>query len=127
MPLDIPSLPAANQVLRYAKASYDVTRDGGGLGEHPVPSQLVPAGVAVLGYTVLNTTTFVALGSPGLSLHVGPINLSPNIDPTDSAAVSSLVYTTLQASVDGSYPITVEVQGDGYSDGALTIYVWYVL
>jgi len=127
MALDIPALPSANQVLRYAKASYDFTRDGGDTGIHIIPSQQVPAGATLLRPTLVVQTPCTADATAAINIKVGTQTLynTSTDDLTVSAGGPSAVGGTALA--DGSLPITVEIADNHLTAGAFTIYVWYVL
>ena len=59
-------------------------------------------------------------------VRVGTQSLGNTPSPVDNLATSNLDIPLGIAPADGSYPIMVDVQGDGYSEGSMTLYVWYV-
>ena len=127
MALDIPALPSANQVLRYAKASYDFARDGGDLGLHSIPGQQVPPGALLFGPSWVVTTPFTGGDSLNLQIKVGAVDVAGGIEPVGNLTGSRLDGPVGPSPADGSYPISLEIRDTAVLSGALTIYVWYVL
>jgi hypothetical protein len=127
MPLDIPSLPSANQVLRYAKASYDFDRDGGDPGLHSIPSQQVPASAMLAGHTIVRTVSLTSAGTSTIAPEVGSIQIGSPLDSGDLVSLTFMGNDGGPTPSDGSYPIALMISGDALTAGAFTIYVWYVL
>ena len=126
MPLDIATIPPTGQTLRYVRASYDRDRDGGDVGLISIPSQKVPPGVLMLGPSLLVSTPFTTGGDAQVSLWLGTQQLRNPIGAALVQTVGGLDTSIGQSPVDGSYPITLLVETDPLTAGAMLIYLWYV-
>lgn len=126
MPLDIPASPIASQTIRYARAAWDVSRDGGEVGIVSLPSQQVPSGALMLGYAWVVVDQFTDLGTSAVEIMAGGRSLNGDIDPVASSGAQSLGSGVVIPTAGGSLPIILGLTGDGYSAGSMLIYVFYV-
>lgn len=126
MPLDIPGLGVTGQTIKYARAAWDVARDGGGPGLISIPSQQLPIGARVIGYSYDTPTPFVDTGVSTFDVNVGPIPLLTAQDPVLQPYFAYFGTPAAFLVSDGSFPLAVLVTGTGYSAGAMYIFIFYV-
>lgn len=127
MALDIPAVPITSQTIRYAKAAWDVARDGGFAGQISIPSQQLPADARILAVGYRTVDTFTDLGSSTTAVAYG--NSQPTAPFTPDLTPSYLWWMADLTPLypNGSLPLSVIVVGDGYSAGSMYIYVFYVV
>jgi len=124
--IDIPAVGVAGQGIKYARAAWDVSRDGGGPGSISIPSQQVPAGALILGIAYQVVDTFTDTGTSTIVVYVDGATLASGIDPVMTPRAIVLANDAITAPPVAAYPITITVSGDGYSAGSAYIYVVYV-
>jgi len=127
MALDIPSVPAVGQTLKYIRAAYDFNREGGDPGgPYSVPSQQLPAGaiVVAVGHQTVDPVTDV--GSTVVHVWLGTLQLDQALTPQAYGASFYALGNNALPAAAASLPVSLVVYGDGFLAGSFIVYVYYV-
>jgi hypothetical protein len=127
MGLDVAGTPIVGQTIKYIRAAYDFTRDGGGTTQRlSIPSQQIPNGALVIaaGYQVIDP--FTDEGTSTLTIYIGDIQLEDAFDMAGGLARFSALDMAAFQLLQGALPLSVQIGGDGYSAGSAYLYVFYI-
>jgi len=126
VPIDIPAVGVAGQNIKYAKAALDLAVDSDNPGTVVIPGQQLPSGALIIGYAYQVVDEFVDTGSSSIEIFPGEFEGAYPIDPVTKLRGVNFAIQGSIADPGRSYPIYVNVNGDGYSAGSMYIYVFYV-
>jgi hypothetical protein len=126
MTIDVAALPVAGQTMKYIRATWEVTRDGGAAGPVSIPSQQLPAGAVILGTALVSTDALTDIGTSTVQLMLGQDPISAKIALASVNAAMEWLDDAMLIASGGSWPITLLVEGDGFSAATVYIYVFYV-
>jgi len=126
MPLDVPALPITSQTIKYARASYDVARDGASPGYKPIPSQQVPANAFLVGLAWQAVERLDGTGPNNITIGIGPLAMGIDGDVTDDFGGAKFLGTGANARLDSSFPISLSLSQSDATQGQLYLYVFYV-
>lgn len=125
MVLDINSLLGTNRAIGVARADYDFTRDGGALYAHDVPTETIPDGSIIVGFMIHTTRAITTSLAGVLSFVVNGLVLGPAAPTLDYVYQLFLTGVASPPTV-GARSIEAYVSVGALTDGAATIYVYYL-
>jgi len=126
MALDVPAIGSATQTLKYIKAAWETTRDGGATGLISIPSQQIPVGARILGHAYYVVESFTDLGTSTFSICLSNVPIVEDLDAAQAYGFVQFFNGEAIPVQESSPPISILVDGDGYSAGSMYIYVFYV-
>jgi hypothetical protein len=111
--------------IQVAKADYDFTRDGGGLYNRPIDTEIIPSGSILVGYVVYTSAAITSEGSPVLSFTVNGEVVA--IASNTLGRIVAALFTGVPAFVTvAARAIEGYVSGAAITAGKATLWIFYL-